>query len=272
MRNLSDPSTRLNRFFSELNDAATIVAPAAETQASLFRNLDTTFTALAGVARPYIQQTITNAPPSLDTAIRVFPFQRRFLLNSQQFFAELRPGIRALRQNAPALADALEVGTPTLRRSVLLSERLIPFFHALESFSKDPRVPLGLHALTDTVRSLNPTLAQLTPVQTVCNYASLWFRNVSSLLSEGDSNGTWQRFIIITTPQGPNGEGGPASGPANGPSRDNYLHANPYPNTASPGETRECEAANETYLAGRKVIGNEPGNQGLAHNVTTIKK
>ena len=65
---------------------------------------------------------------------------------------------------------------------------------------------------------------------------TLWFRNVSSLLSEGDSNGTWQRFIIVATPQGPNNEGGPSSAPANGPTEDNHLHTNPYPNTAAPGQ------------------------------------
>ena len=64
---------------------------------------------------------------------------------------------------------------------------------------------------------------------------ALWFRNIASLLSEGDNNGTWQRFIIIATPQGPNNEGGPAGAPANGPTPDNYLHTNPYPNTAAPG-------------------------------------
>ena len=42
----------------------------------------------------------------------------------------------------------------------------------------------------------------------------------------------------------------------------NRLHANPYPNTASPGQTKECEAGNETYLQNRTVVGNQPGNQG----------
>ena len=65
---------------------------------------------------------------------------------------------------------------------------------------------------------------------------TLWFRNVASLLSEGDSNGTGQRFIIIAAPQGPNNEGGPSVGAGQRPRRsDNYLHTNPYPNTASPG-------------------------------------
>ena len=70
-------------------------------------------------------------------------------------------------------------------------------------------MPLGLGDLTSTVQLLNPSLKSLAPVQLNCNYITLFFRNVASLLSEGDSNGTWQRFIVIVTPQGPNSEGGP---------------------------------------------------------------
>ena len=38
--------------------------------------------------------------------------------------------------------------------------------------------------------------------------------------------------------------------PANGGGDDarNFLHYNPYPNTAAPGQTRECEAGNEPYI------------------------
>jgi hypothetical protein len=122
------------------------------------------------------------------------------------------------------------------------------------------------------VTLLNPTLAHLTPVQTVCNYVTLFLRNTASLLSVGDQNGTNQRFMIIATPQGPNNEGGPSSAPANGGvpgKRDNYLHTNPYPNTASPGQTpRECEAGNENFIIGQQVIGNVPGNQGTTTEKT----
>ena len=43
--------------------------------------------------------------------------------------------------------------------------------------------------------------------------------------------------------------------------QDNYLHTNPYPNTASPGQPKECEAGNEPFLVGKQVIGNVPGTQ-----------
>jgi virulence factor Mce-like protein len=258
-QNLSDPDTNLRRFVRELGDAAAIVAPAAETQAELFVNLDVTMAALREVARPYIQDSITRGRPALDEAIRSLPVQRPFLRNSEGLFRELRPGVRALRTSAPVLADALEIGTPTLRRSVALNRRLEPLLRELQAFSEDPLVPQGIDGLDDIVRTLDPTLQFLAPAQTRCNYMTLWFRNVSSLISEGDRQGTWQRFIIVATPSGPqnpNNEGGPSSGPANGPLVDNHLHTNPYPYTASPGQPAECEAGNENYVRGRTVIGN----------------
>jgi virulence factor Mce-like protein len=263
MVNLSDPRTRLARFFPSLERAARIVAPAAETQGELFANLDTTFTALASVARPFIQETISKSPPTLDTAIANFPEQRTFLRNLTAFAADLRPGVRVLPSTLPDLADALAFGRVTLARSPALNRRLAAVFDALARFSNDPLVPRGIQRLNDTVTSLKPTLAFITPAQTVCNYATLWFRNVSSVLSEGDSNGTWQRFIIVPTPQGPNSESGASSAPANDPANSaNHLHANPYPNTAAPGQEKECEGGNEPYTVGKTIVGNVPGNQG----------
>jgi ABC-type transporter Mla subunit MlaD len=260
-QNLAAPETNLRRFVGELGDAAAIVAPAAEAQAELFVNLDTTFRALREVSRPYIQDSISGGVPALDTAIRTLPVQRPFLRNAEGLFRELRPGAAALRTSAPTIADALEEGTRVLPRTPPFNRRLASLLEELETFAEDPMVPRGLNATTDTVESLDPTLDYLAPAQTVCNYLTLWFRNISSLLSVGDRNGTWQRFIIVATPQGPNNEGGPSSAPADGPSAENHLHTNPYPNTAAPGQPRECEAGNEPYAAGRTVIGNVPGRQ-----------
>jgi virulence factor Mce-like protein len=260
-QNLSSRETNLRRFVRELADAAAIVAPAADAQAELFVNLDTTFAALREVARPYIQDSITGGRPALDAAIRAFPIQRPFLRNTEGLFRELRPGAAALRTSAPTIADALVEGTRVLPRTPPFNRRLLSLLQELETFAEDPMVPRGLRATTGALNSLEPTLTYLAPTQTVCNYVTLWFRNVASLLSEGDRNGTWQRFIIIATPQGPNNEGGPSNAPANGPTEDNHLHTNPYPNTAAPGQPRECEAGNEPYASGRTVIGNVGGTQ-----------
>ena len=260
--NLSDPRTRLRNLFPALGRAARIVRPAAETQADLFVNLDITFTALSEVARPFIQETISQTPPTLDVAIEQFPRQRPFLKNTAAFARELRPGVRVLPATAPILADALEFGVVSLRRLPGFNRQLASVFRAVERFATDPLVPRGIDRLNDTVVSLDPTLRFITPAQTVCNYGTLWFRNISSLLSEGDKNGTWQRFIIVPTPTGPNSESGPSSAPANGPAPANHVHANPYPNSAAPGQERECEGGNEPYAIGQTTVGNIPGNQG----------
>jgi phospholipid/cholesterol/gamma-HCH transport system substrate-binding protein len=272
LQNLSDTRTQLGKLFPALESVASQVAPVAETQASLFRNLDTTFTALNNVARPFIQQAIELAPPSLIEGIRDFPQQRPFLQNSTALFRELQPGVRALRAALPDLSAAVTAGTPALARSPALNKRLADVFVSLRDFAEDPIPTIALKTLTSTVTTLEPTLDFLRPVQTNCNYISLFARNTASLLSEGDRNGTWQRFIIIATPQGPNNEGGPSSAPANGGGPDakaNFLHTNPYPNVGATGQPDECEAGNETYQAGRQVIGNPPGNQGTNTEVTT---
>ena len=69
---------------------------------------------------------------------------------------------------------------------------------------------------------------------------------------------------MLQPPLAQGSEIGPASAPANGQGgfAMNFLHYNPYPNTASPGQTRECEAGNEGFPGG-VTIGNVPGNQGI---------
>jgi hypothetical protein len=260
--NLAAPRTQLRRFFPALNRAAGLTAPVAQTQADLFGNLDTTFTALASVARPFIQETISKGPPTLDTVTAQLPLQRPFIVNLTGFMHDLRPGVAVLPTTAPVLADALGAGIKNLPKTPQINKELEGTFKTLQQFSTDPLVPKGLNQLNNTFVSLKPTLAFLTPVQSTCNYVTLFLRNVASLLSVGDGNGTWQRFIIIATPAGPNSETGPSSAPANGPTTENHLHANNYPNTASPGQTHECEAGNQGYTPGKTTIGNIPGNQG----------
>jgi ABC-type transporter Mla subunit MlaD len=267
-RNLASPDTHLRRFFDALGRTAAIVAPAAGDQAQLFVNLDTTFRALREVS-PFIRESIVEGVPALDAGIRDFPIQRPFLRNSSALVHELRPGSVALRRYAGTIADAEAEGAKVLPRTPPLNRRLASLLKELQRFAEDPMVPRGLRATTTALNTLQPTLAFLTPAQTQCNYITLFFRNVASHLSEGDRNGTWQRFIIVPTPQGPNNEGGPSSGPADGPDVANHLHANPYPHTASPGQPRECAAGNEPYQVGKTVIGNPPGTQSATTEKTS---
>ena len=275
LSNIADPETRWRRFFASQSQAAIIVAPVAVVQAELWANLDLTLAAFADVARPFLQETIRRGVEGQQTAIETFPQIRPFFRATGEFFNTLQPGARALRQSAPTLASAFTKGIKGLEGSPGLNRRLSRYLRDLEDFATDPLVPIGFKDLIETVKSLDPAISFITPAQTVCNYMSLFFRNAASLLSDGDQNGTWLRFMVITTPVGPdggpapNGEGGPSGQPANGGGRKidnvdpNFLHVNPYPHTASPGQERECEAGNETYAQGKQAIGNVPGNQGV---------
>jgi virulence factor Mce-like protein len=275
--NLASSDTDLAGFFQALNRGASEVAPVAAAQGQLFAGLDTTFTSLAGVTQA-IQDSISGGPAALDTATRDLLLQIPFLANTELLFRRLRPGLSAFGRAAPNLAGTVTAGTPALQRSAGLDRRLSGALNALEEFSTDPQVPPGVSQLKTAAQLLDPTVAFLTPSQVTCNYLALFFRNGSNVLSEGDKNGTWQRFIIVAPPQIANSEAGPSSAPANGPqttnplSQNSFLHSNPYPNSATPGQPRECEAANETYLQNRTVIGNVPGNQGTLREPTKVDK
>jgi phospholipid/cholesterol/gamma-HCH transport system substrate-binding protein len=274
MRNLSSQSTGLGRFFKALEATASEVAPVAETQAHQYVSLDTTFTALARVARPFIQETISKSPPTEDATIRTSPRIRSFLRDSQALFTDFGPASRELIKFGPVLARLTRIGPPVLRKTPVLNAELPPTAKALVDFGNTPGVTPGLRLLTQTNNLLDPTLAFVTPAQSVCNYLTLLLRNGSSIVSLGNGIGHWQRFALLAPPgdnrtlgqsPGPNNIGSPASAPANGggvPDTANHLHYNPYPNTASPGQPKECEAGNEPYKAGQTLIGNVPGNQG----------
>ena len=273
-RNLASSKTGLARFFREAGNAAAEVAPVAQTQAHMFVALNTTFGALASVARPFIQDTISQTPPTFDTLIRTSPRISTFLKHNAALFADLRPGVHALDKDSPAIASALETGARVLPGAPSLNAQLAPTARSLQRFATNPDVQGGISRSTQTLNYLSPTLRFVTPAQSVCNYATLLLRNASSLFSIGDGIGTGQRFLVMSSPGGPNNETSPSSAPANKAGNEtnpgsiypeaNFLHSNPYPNTASPGQhPRECEAGNEKYIVGKKVIGNVPGNQGI---------
>jgi phospholipid/cholesterol/gamma-HCH transport system substrate-binding protein len=269
MRNLADPNTGLGNFVQTLSATVAEVAPVAEIQGQLFADLDTTFAAFARVARPFIQETISRAPAAEDTAIATLPTIRPFLANTARLFGELTPGFDAIRPPVSReLAAATVEGVKALRLSPAFNAQLDPTAQALLDFNNNTQVRNGINSLNNFADPLQPLLNFVAPAQSVCNYATLLFRNVSSSLTLGDGLGTFQRFIVLNPPESPNSELGPSSQPANGGEGDitgvNYLHFNPYPNTASPGQSpRECEAGNETYVTGQPVIGNVPGDQGI---------
>jgi virulence factor Mce-like protein len=255
LRKIVEPSTNFGGFWRALEDLSATVAPVAEEQADLFVALDRTFAAFARVSRPFIQETIEKSPPTEDVVNAALPSLRPFLRDGGRFFAALQPGVKALARTSPVIAESLHAGVPALNASPVLNAQLQPTAEALVDFQDADGVFNGLELLTETNRLLKPSLAFITPAQTVCNYLTLTFRQLASANSGGTSKGNWLNFISFQPPEGPNSEAGQASAPANGPDRGNHLHYNPYPSTAAPGQSRGCEAGNEKYTPGKTVIG-----------------
>jgi virulence factor Mce-like protein len=259
LRKIVEPSSNFAGFWRALENLSATVAPVAETQASMFAALDRTFAAFARVSRPYIQETIEKSPPTLDEVNSDLPALRPFLTDTARFFAALRPGVKALARTSPVIAESLHAGIPVLNASPVLNDQLPPTAEALVDFQEAPGTMTGLELLTDTNRVLRPSLTYIVPSQTVCNYWSLTFRELSNSAGEGNSNGHWLQLISYGPPEGPNSESTFASEPANeAGDRENHLHYNPYPQTAAPGQHDVCEAGNEKYVQGKTVIGHAP--------------
>lgn len=273
-RNLASPSTDLAGFLRGLEAFAGTLAPVARTQASLFVGLDSTFRALASVSVPFLQDTISDTPPAFDAVIAGSPTIRPFLTDTAALFSTLRPGIALLPSTAPALADAFAAGVRNLPGTAALDQRLVSLSDRLQSYGQTPAVQQGLDRLTLTASSLRSPLAFLTPVQSSCNYVTLFLRNTGNLVSENTSQGTSLRFSLVAIDDVLGGESVPSNAPYTTPEtapnvEHGPLHVNPYPNTDSPGQTAECEAGNETYSPLRADIGNVPGNQGLQTETTS---
>ena len=144
-------------------------------------------------------------------------------------------------------------GLPVLRRALTLADDLKATLGAVETLRATRHHARRCRSSTPRWRSPRRSLDFIAPMQTRCNYLGLWTRNANSSISEGDANGNWFRTLVIAN----TAEFTSAAEPAP------ELHANPYPNTAAPGQDGECEAGNEGYEPGQR-IGNPPGNQGRA--------
>jgi ABC-type transporter Mla subunit MlaD len=278
MRNLSSPRTDFAGFWHGLEAFSRAVAPVAPEQADLYVNMATTFRALAGVAVPYLQNWISQTPPTFQTVIAQAPGIEPFLTDTAALFKELHPGFVTLPESAPVLAQTFRLGVsnlpPTYTGPNSLNAELTSLARKLASYGENPTVQQGLDRLTLTASSLRSPLAFLAPMQTKCNYITLSFRNFSSLLSDPVATGTRLRFNVVAIDDVPGEESVPSQSPFTTPDTnpaDSHgpIHVDAYPNTASPGEPQECSAGNEPYSAAHAAIGNPPGNVGVKTEKTT---
>src|SRR5436190_10146727 len=195
MANLSNPSTQLKEFFKQIGRASAQVAPVARVQAELFSNMADTFAAI-GRDPNALRATIEKNPPTEDVAIRSFQVQRPFLADFADLSRRLRPAVEVLPTALPALNSAFRVGTPVVRRSVILNQNTEKVWNALDYLVRDPNTLLGLKDLTALVRSGKPLFQYITPYQSVCNYATYFFNTLGSHISEGVPTGTAERVLV----------------------------------------------------------------------------
>ncbi|MCL2418590.1 MAG: MlaD family protein [Conexibacteraceae bacterium] len=274
MHNLAAPRTNLTGFIRGLGAFASALAPVADQQASLYRNLDTTFGALAGVATPYLKNWIAQTPPTFQTVISDGPAIGSFATDAGQLFADLGPGVATLRRTAPRITAALESGVRNLPDVAQISRQTVALAKSLDAFGADSTVKAGLSRLTLATTSLQRPLEFIAPAQTTCNYMTLFLRNLASSLSDSTGTGTVLRFVLVAIDNDvAGGEGAPSATPFTsvstaGGRQHGPLHFNPYPNTAAPGQPRECAAGNEHYSPTQAMIGNPPGNLGTGTEKT----
>ncbi len=162
------------------------------------------------------------------------PTIRPFLTDSAALFSELRPGIATLPTTAPVLADAFAAGVRTLPGTAALDQQLVSLSHTLETYGQNPTVQAGLDRLTLTFSSLRSPLAFLTPVQSSCNYVSLFLRNVGSMLSENTASGTSLRFSLVAIDDVLGAESVPSNRPYTTPQTNPTRRARAAPRQSVP--------------------------------------
>ena len=236
-RNLADPQTRLGRFFQALGDAAAEVAPVAETQADAVRepghHLHRARRRSRGRSSRSRSPRARRARSWRSASSRS---SARSCATTPRFFRELRPGRRRrCRTRRRSWPTRFEAGTETLPKTPA-AERASSADVFESAGRASPRTRWCARASSQLTRLTSLAASRRwrssTPVQTTCNYATLFFRNAASLLSEGDA----ERHLAAlhhrrpTPLEGPNNEGGPSQRPGErARATTNHLHAQPLP-------------------------------------------
>jgi virulence factor Mce-like protein len=226
-RYLSDPGTQLTRLFTTLNAFMGTVAPVAQTQVRLFADAATTFEAVSRDPAA-LEATIALSPSTLDVSTDSLRAQGPFLVDLTSLGQSLSPATSELVAALPDINPAIEAGTQTLRRTPSLNANLQQVMNALKNLALAPGTNLGLNALTDTTRTLNPMIRYLGPYVTVCNDWNYWWSYLSDHVGEQTTFGTAQRVLFtlsnLAQPNNLNVQGGTA--PLNGGTFDSPLGGN----------------------------------------------
>ncbi|MDX6698421.1 MAG: phospholipid/cholesterol/gamma-HCH transport system substrate-binding protein [Solirubrobacteraceae bacterium] len=244
---LAAPRTDLPGLVDGLAAATGALAPVAPQLGSLVDHAAVTLDALDSTGSA-LGQTLEQLPPTEAVGTRALGRIGPVLGDAAAIATGLRPAARLLPGTARSLAGALDAAVPVLRDTT--GRTLGATLASLERFARNPAALGSARRLLSATGTLRTFLTFLAPAQTVCNVFGAWARNIVSVGSEGDANGSWIRLVPLVGSDQVYQQSTP----------DADLHLNFYPRA----DATECESGNERYVPGR-AIGNPPGSQGTAH-------
>ena len=274
--------TQLRRFFGELEDFTSTVAPVADRFAHSFTAGADTFEAWSRYP-DRLGATIEKAAPTMQTGIRSLRVQRPFLVALRDTSVALDEAAQELPRALPRITPALREGIPVLRRSPEINDELRDTLDSLGDLAKDPATGVALRGLTDTTAILNPAVRFLGPYITVCNYFNYSFTHLAEHLTEPDPTGFAQRTLLNQAGQQVDptnrtrtgitslGASYPANG-GEGSGAKQFLHSNNYSAAVSRSGEADCESGQRGYMERLNVFGSPdlkivvdphiPGNSG----------
>ena len=225
---------------------------------------------------PTSRKRSSKGPPTLDAVDRrpagaaSLPPRLRTLLHRAA-----SPGAKALGETSPMIAAAAARRHPGAQPSPVLNAQLHADRRSAARLPgsagrlQRPR-PADRHQRSARSRRSGSSPRPRPPATT----STLTFRNLANASQRRQRPGQLAQRDRLRAAGRPEQRERPGLGPANGggPNRENHLHYNPYPNTASPGQDEECEAGNEHYVTGKTVIGNAPEQLGHRRPAGSSKK
>ncbi len=272
-RTLWHPDTRLARLVQEAGDAARIVAPQADVLAESFTAMADTFEAVSRDPDA-LKDTIARTPATLDEGVASLPDARPFLSRLAGLSDEVQGTARELRASLPSVNSALAAGTRVLERTPQFTDDLRGTLRAVRSLARSPSTDTSLAGLTDTMKTLNPTLRYLGPHVTVCNYFTYGWTFLADHLSEEDATGNTERVQIKLAPLAQTnsmlnyGAVRPAAGGPIDPLQHTAfgdaaeLHQSDYGRAVDERGNADCEPGQRGYPEGIYTNRRTPGNQG----------
>jgi virulence factor Mce-like protein len=256
---LAAPANNLSGLIGGAAQTTAALSAVATTITSLLDHSTTTFQA---VDRPALGRSIDQLPGTESVASSVLERALPTLSDAASLVRELRPAAQLLPSAATHLDEIVTTATPVFAPVPKLAAELKNAMAAVRALAADPASIKTFQALggndlatlgSSAFVGLGAILRAVAGAQFACNVADLWLRNFASGLTEGDGTGSWLRVMPVFDQKQTTQVARPAAD----------LHDNYYPVE----DSRQCQAANETY-AGGQLIGNPPGTSTVVDNTS----